>query len=81
MRCVVKIKPVQIKNYAFGTVRIIDPETQGESRNAPNPTAATSIAWNIYSLSSGAEDATSYHIYLPPFCLLFNGTYCPVEPK
>ena len=76
-----KLKPVQVKNYAFGTVRIVDPSTQGEQGGyTPSSNSNTSTAWHIYAVSLLEGDDTAYRIYLPPFSLLFNGTYVPVEP-
>ena len=93
-----KMKPIEVTNYSFGTVRIVDPSTQGApSYSAPSCSVESKVAWHIYAFAiSGrrskksaaksanaraAEDpATSFCIFLPPYSLLFNGTYIPVDP-
>ena len=89
-----KLKPVEIKNFSYGTVRIVDPSTQGAPRYyAPSCSSETKVAWHVYGFSKSAartpkstaaraaeEAETSFCIYLPPYCLSLNGTYIPVEP-
>lgn len=87
-----KLKPIEIKNFSYGSVRIVDPSTQGAPpSDAPCGTSDTKVAWHVYGFTTSgrkkklaatrdAEPSTSYCIFLPPYCLLFNGTYIPVEP-
>ena len=90
-----KLKPIEIKNFSYGTVRIVDPSTQGAPlSSSPGVTSDTKVAWHIYGFSIAGrqsekavaaraaeeESSTSFCIYLPAYSLVFNGTYIPVDP-
>lgn len=77
-----KLKPVEIKNFAFGSVRIVDPSTQAVGNgSSPSPTSNTYVAWHIYGFSKAAEEeSSSFCIYLPDSSLMFNNELLPVDP-
>lgn len=89
-----KLKPIEVKNYAYGTVRIVDPSTQGAaSSDMPTSTSDTKTAWHIYGFSvaskearesatvrAGEETLSSFCIYLPSSCLMYNNEVVLVDP-